>query len=582
MAIIVNPMVSKNGLGTFVTTKSTPAASGYYDYVAITAKGGDAVFKVNGVIVPMGPAKVELQRGDNASLEYQLQCGSVSLISMGRGALTSYTAPTATADSASVAKGLVLGSGPIPLAQGVLAYTNIVGGSGYPAAFFAQVTGGNPIFPAGVLGRASGGVVTSLVPYTGSWTGHGTGYAGTFTGGLVGVPGSGCSFTAVVGNYIEEIPVDDPGSGMLVPPVITINDSTGTGAVARPIMSGPAASDTVTYSAPADWITCGTFGSPDAVVDAAVFNYVGRMVGPCYSLPGFQIPPTMQVGLNHPPQATYNQHSHLMTCKDKMFTHERWTGPSLQVDNNLNPVSWTAGGQLDCSVYQDVFGYYDMVHDGPWTIKYRDAFHAGTTTATTAFTLTAGPRYTFGTPTQTVVGDVVTITYPSTFNWVPGNFADANIRLQWTSSDGLNHVTHPNNANMFRPLVMGPGETDNGIFHDASDYIIANLVRNGVSPSWIRMMDLYFGYAGASNYSVNADRMPADLSTWSESPGSSAFGQPDYVQGYGKVVTFEFAHFTTLIPPNLRPVTVLTRGQRRRRCIIMDAFRRGRMLRDSI
>ena len=221
MAITVNPMVSKSGVLTFVATNSTPATSGLYPLEAITAKGGDATVQVNGTSVSLGSAAVELTRLTWAALAYQLQCGSVSLISMSRGALTSYTAPTATADSTSVSKGLVISNSVLPMMSGVLSYTITNGGSGYPPGFFAYVAGGSFTSQASVLVISTGGVVTSIVPYTGSWTGHGVGYTGSFSGTLnltPQTPGSGCTFTATVGNYVAYVPVTSGGSGLTTLP----------------------------------------------------------------------------------------------------------------------------------------------------------------------------------------------------------------------------------------------------------------------------------------------------------------------------------------------------------------------------
>ena len=315
-------------------------------------------------------------------------------------------------------------------------------------------------------------------------------------------------------------------------------------------MSGPAPTDIVTYSAPANWFTCGSTGTAGAATDQPVFNYAGQLEGTAFSLPGFNIPITLQAGLNHPPQSTFNQHSHLFTSKDKMFTSTQWSAPGgVTFDNNFNPISWTSTDTITCNTYQDVLGYYDMVHSGSWVIKYKDAFYSGGTTATTSINLVPGPRYTFGTPNKTVVGDIVTITIPSTFNWTPGAFTDANMMVTWSSSDGVNHVTHPNNPLVFRPMVMGPGETDNGLYYDASDYIIANLISaTGTAPAFIRFMDTWFSDAGINNFCTNSSRMPANLTSWNLSNGSSGLNGSNYQQNVyqqqpATVVQFEFARF---------------------------------------
>ena len=555
MGIIINPMVSKWGVMAFVVTSDTPAAAtGFYPLQTITAVGGSPTIKVNGQQIAIGSAKAELTRLDNAMVAYQLQCGSVSNIRLSVGALTSYTAPTATADSASLAKGLVISSAVLPMESGVLSYTVTNGGTGYPDVFFAQVAGGSCTFPASVVGFATGGVVQSLKPFTGDWCGHGVGYTGNFTNGTFsGAVNSGdaddhggCTFSGFVGNYITKIPVINGGSGLIAKPTITISDTGGgTGAYPWPTMSGPLASDTLTYSAPANWLTT-SGGNAPAATDQQVFNYVGRLEGPCHSLPDIaNIKPKVQVGLNHPPQATYVQNNTLWTGKDRMLAGGQWQNANVVLDDNQNPVSWDPGVQISALVYYNVQHYYDLYKSGTWTVKYRDAFYAGTTTETTVINLGAADCYSIGPPTTTVVGDVVTKTYEVTFTWAPGTVGDGLLAIFWGSSDSTNHVTHPNNPNVFRPLVMGPNNIDNGLYYDADDNIVRNLSPDGVTgPAFIRPMDTYFGYAGMTNYCQNSDRMPTNLSSFNWSSGSSGLTLPGWSQNNQfRVITFEFLRY---------------------------------------
>ena len=110
-------------------------------------------------------------------------------------------------------------------------------------------------------------------------------------------------------------------------------------------------------------------------------------------------------------------------------------------------------------------------------------------------------------------------------------------------------MTHPNNANIFRPLVMAPGNTDNGLFYDMDDVCQANIVRNGIAPAFMRFMDINFSYAGKNNYSAVANRIPTNLSSWNATDGSAAYGKPDYVPNQKKVASSPRLHaFTIAIP----------------------------------
>jgi hypothetical protein len=97
--------------------------------------------------------------------------------------------------------------------------------------------------------------------------------------------GSGSGFTVgtpvLSGGAITSIPVTAAGSGYTSPPILTITDSTGSGAIAVPVMGGAQSGDTVTVSAPAGMLVTGSGNSP-ALTSAAVSNYAGRFeAGAC-------------------------------------------------------------------------------------------------------------------------------------------------------------------------------------------------------------------------------------------------------------------------------------------------------------
>ena len=118
----------------------------------------------------------------------------------------------------------------------------------------------------------------------------------SFSGG----GGSGASFTAHVNNIIVSIPVTNGGSGYTSPPTIAITDSTGSGAVAVPLMGGAQPSDVVTYSAAASWLST-SVSAAAAATNAAVTNYAGQLescVGGSYNFSQPSNQRTMPLGMN--------------------------------------------------------------------------------------------------------------------------------------------------------------------------------------------------------------------------------------------------------------------------------------------
>lgn len=526
MGVIINPIISYGGVPTFVTTSDIKAASGKYPYTNITAKNADVTFQVNNIPVIADTFVWDDLNFHLAFGMYDLLYGSIVNIPMAIAATAGYTAPTATIDAVSAAKGVVISSDILPMISGIVNVIIKTPGSGYTGDFLLPMPGGNPESPANMVFTVVNGAVTAIKPFCGTWWGCGVGYPGTFDSSIDYLGGTGCTFTCVVGNCIENIPVLQGGSNLLLPPVITIIDNgPGAGAIASPTMSGPTASDIVTYSAPDNWLVTSA-GSVTGATNAPMFNYYGQIEGKAVSLSGFDIQRTMKVGGQHPPQPTYNQESEMFTGKDKMFASDGWNGSNVTLDANLNPVSWTPGGTITNLIYQSATGLAHMYEGGPWTIKFIDNSPPG---VTTSFTLTASGIYTAGVAAApTINGNIVTIEVPLTLGWEQGGFTYVNVIINWTSSDGLNHVVHPNNPNVFRPLVMAPGNTDNGLYYDADDVFVNNLILNGVTPGDIRGMDALWGYAGINNFCTLADKMPANLSIWSKA-------------AVPKIVQFQFA-----------------------------------------
>jgi hypothetical protein len=137
-----------------------------------------------------------------------------------------------------------------------------------------------------------------------------------FSGG--GGSGAACTLTQV-GGVVTSYTMTSNGSGYTGAPTITITDSggSGSGATAYALMSGASSSDTITYTALANWYSTAV-GGPDAVSSAAtITNYQGAIEP--FSAGGIPIyypatgspTPTMPVGntFEFPPGNNYLSNS---------------------------------------------------------------------------------------------------------------------------------------------------------------------------------------------------------------------------------------------------------------------------------
>ncbi len=108
----------------------------------------------------------------------------------------------------------------------------------------------------------------------------GTGYSASPTATASAPAAGGVTATfgtpVVAGGVITSIPITNPGSGYIIPVVITITDGTGSAAVAVPVMSGVGPTDVVTYSAADSWLTA-VPGPVSAATAAPVFNSAGSL-----------------------------------------------------------------------------------------------------------------------------------------------------------------------------------------------------------------------------------------------------------------------------------------------------------------
>ena len=288
----------------------------------MTAVNSNPTFKVNGnsvAVDPTSPLWITTDQTDNTPdcpfIAYRLLCGSVTSIPMSSGGTASYTSASASWNGDGGGTGLTIGT-PV-LAAGVLSGTP-TGGSGYTSSFSFKPTGGTFGVQATMWANVSGGTITSVVPAAGGVLGCGSGYTVAPTSGQTvnGGGGTGATVTFTIGNYILDIPVTNGGTGFTNVPTFTITDSgSGAGAVAAPIMSGPASTDAVTYSASIGWATTesstlsgstrvntslgGCFGASNL----PMANYVGvsglePQVGNLFGFNSFT--PTMLLGANAP------------------------------------------------------------------------------------------------------------------------------------------------------------------------------------------------------------------------------------------------------------------------------------------
>jgi len=265
---------------------------------------------------------------------YQMLCGSVSSVLVQKGG-SNYNSPVATATGGS-GTGLVLGTP--TLVNGVITAVNITGTNTHLAGDVISITD-----PAGT---GSG--------FVGYYTVSNPGVSGTITGVVVENGGSGysngsyaaaynASYTFIsitlVNGVIKSIPVTSPGSGYTSAPTITITDGgSGSGAVAVALMSGPAPTDVVTYSAPANWLSTSS-GSVPAATSVPMLNFAGQLE------PAFTAPATMQLGMDlSPPNGAGSAKS---TNQNWIKgTQANWTGanpPAVTISDSTGTLATAVG-----------------------------------------------------------------------------------------------------------------------------------------------------------------------------------------------------------------------------------------------
>jgi hypothetical protein len=382
-----NPKWGQNAY--FVANSAIKGGNNNYVPALITAVNATPTIFVNGHAVQLGPvhfvgppfSSIDLPQTYQQFICYPMLCGSVLSVSMSNAGNTSYTAPTITASGGGASRQATFGAA--ALASGLLSYAKTANGSGYTTSFQATVAGGSPSVPATVWVKVVSGVVTSIVPLTGSASSYGVGYSGaTLTGiALNGGGGTGLVVTGTIGNYIQSVPITDPGLGYTSPPTLTITDSTGTGAVASVTMAGPAATDVLTYTVADRWLSVtinGVIGAVGGATAGPMANWLGQLEGPGVRSLGFRGTPTMAAGGSVGQSCSYFAYHVYFPGKNKLKAANPWNGgyatTSVALDANFYPQYWDPGGQVSCSFYTSggSGGPPIAQYRGTWALQYDD------------------------------------------------------------------------------------------------------------------------------------------------------------------------------------------------------------------
>ena len=267
------------------------AGSGYLttDNVTVTIAAPSSGITATAV-AQLGPTWTSSSH-DWAFAAHQMMCGGVQSILVQTGG-SNYTSPTITVTGGG-GTGLVLGT-PVLVGGVINGVTIATAGTGR--------TKGLPMTIIDSTGAGSG-FVGNVTTSGGSYTGvtiesGGQNYSSTPANLTVSIqdytPGYAFNHPTVTSGVILSIPVVHPGTGYTSQPTVSITDSTGSGAVAVAMMSGPAPTDIVTYSAPSGWISTSA-GSTSSISNAPMFNYSG-VVEPWFSSVGQNLQLGSQIG----------------------------------------------------------------------------------------------------------------------------------------------------------------------------------------------------------------------------------------------------------------------------------------------
>ena len=459
--VVLTSYVSKSGtLFMFGTASAAGESNGAWPLANITAVNATPVIKVNGNVVSIGPGTWSEVDHDTCFVAYLARCGGVAVDpdEIRRPKLHGtncdverrrrrYRAHSRYADSGGW--------------HYVVRYYR--SGLGHERRSLALDGAGRDVRrefrrlfqnSATAYVTVSGGRVVNVVPVNGTVQGMGAAYEPSVTSFTAGF--NNATITCNVSNYIQSVPVTNHGSGFTSPPTYTITDSTGSGAVAAPIMNGPASTDTCTYTVADGWLTTtlgpvlgATNGAPTKLRRSTrrAERESERLSCDAHGQDGRPVR-----------RSAYQQPDRLPVFRQEQ-TQVRgvWkTGSgtsSFALDSNYFPVSWTPGGTLMCQFYADASGS-GRGAAGIWTLVYDDEFYATPSrapAATSVFLTGAGSQV-----SRTVSGTTVTITYSYP---VPNqvDFSDLEFNVV-APSDGLWHLK--DQSGVSDPVGVRAGQHD--------------------------------------------------------------------------------------------------------------------------
>lgn len=523
--------VSKCGKTAYFFPVSLTATNGYYPPQVVTAVSSNPTFTWNGNAIAIGPPTWN----DNDSLRkypfvaYLLHCGGVSGVGITSGGTASYTGPTVTA-SGGGGSGATFGT-PV-LGTGVLEVT-VAGATGYTSAPALTMTGGSWTTAPSFEAVYSGGSTFTIVPTVGGAAGNGTGVTEAPTFAATGGGGTYSSITVALGQYIQYVPVTAAGSGYTSQPTLTVTDSTGSGAVLTPVMSGVGAEDTLTYSAATGWLSCG-LGSSNAATAAAVEIFTGQFEGQAGNLARF-LPSskTMRLGFNAGDgggvySGTCSQFADF-SKKFQVGLSQGWRNAGTIVqDFDGSIASFTPAGATIYNQFYAGDGNSPIdsknapILAGTVTLLFIDPAIGSADAATVGLTF-AGGNIGSVTSVTTQIGAVTQIAYTFAYVSSPTNyqivytFNYAQPQGLWTLTDYA--VFPPGNAAAVAAWIAQPG------YWAAveGNYRALATTPAGQTPAVFRFMDCNASFGGASNY-VDASDLPA--------PSDAAYG---FQQGAGTI-----------------------------------------------
>ena len=491
-------------------TNSVPATNSVYRVVCPTAINDDPVLKVNGNTVTLnGPVSNENSATPHAAIvAYYPQCGKVTAITSANHG-SGYTSASATWSSGS-GGGTSLTLGTPVIGQGVTSYTITSGGSGQiDGSYVAELNAGTYMFPAHAIVTVSGGVVTAIVPASGSVFGCGSQYTGSFHHGYWLLRGHAKSsfgsavlpvIQAHISGYLQSVPVTSSSSDFTSMPTITISGD-GTSATAAPFMSGPLDTDTVTMTLAQGAIEGN--GGASLAWSGAITNSVGQVEGAFGQLLGFLGARTMVAGGELGSEQTGGNAGPWFLPKNKMLGSYGWsifgTGqPLTSLGYPTNPVS--AGTPYGMGVTSAGAGAgWQAVAQGTYKLIYDDSDLGSPTTVVVS---SGTPGIAIGTQTKTTSGTTCTITF--TVNMTSGQ-TDVNTNLGVT-------VTPPGTTwNLSNMRLLEPNNTDTYASQpwDLDDQVVAALTSSDVTPGCGRWMDCF---GGPGNINTPVD--PSDAPTY--------------------------------------------------------------------